>query len=46
MQRNEEIISWRGVAKKRREHEVATKTVKCSGTVATAQQSWRDSNDR
>jgi hypothetical protein len=46
MQRNEEMISWRGVAKKRREHEMAKKAVKSSGTVASAQHSWPDGNDR
>jgi hypothetical protein len=38
------MISWRGVAKKRRAQEVAGIAVKSSVSVATAQQSWRAGN--
>ena len=38
------MISWRGVAKKRREPKLAWMKVKSSGTVAPEQQSWRGSN--
>src|SRR6202035_1210061 len=37
----EGMISWRGVAKKRRAQEVAAMRVKCSPSVAMKQQSWR-----
>src|ERR1700730_12324881 len=40
----EGMISWTGVAKKRRAQEVAAMRVKCSLSVATEQQSWRGSN--
>src|ERR1700737_1043547 len=40
----EGMISWRGVAKKRRAQEVAGIAVKSSVSVATAQQSWRAGN--
>ena len=46
MQPNEVMMSWSGVAKKRRWQQVAAKTVKCSRTVARTQQSWREGNDR
>jgi hypothetical protein len=38
------MISWRGVAKKRRAQELAAMTVKSSLGVAAWQQSWRDGN--
>src|SRR3954468_7926854 len=38
------IISWRGVAKKRRKQEPAAADAKCSPTVATPQHSLRDGN--
>jgi hypothetical protein len=38
------MISWRGVAKKRRMQELAWMTVKSSLSVATKQQSWRGGN--
>src|SRR5229473_2697920 len=40
----EGMISWRGVAKKRRAQELAGMTVKCSLSVATRQQSLRGGN--
>src|SRR5438552_16597224 len=40
----EGIISSRGVAEKRRAQELAGMTVKCSLSVATKPQSWRDCN--
>src|SRR4051794_4970625 len=46
MQSNQRMMSWRGVAKKRRKRESPKKTVKWSGSVARPQQSWRDGNDR
>jgi hypothetical protein len=38
------MISWRGVAKKRRGQELPLITVKSSPGVAATQQSWRDGN--
>jgi hypothetical protein len=38
------MISWRGVAKKRRKQGPGMRTVKCSVTVAVTQQSWREGN--
>jgi hypothetical protein len=38
------MISWRGVAKKRRRQELAVLTVKSWRTVASTQQSWRNGN--
>ena len=38
------MISRRGVAKKRREYKPGARTAKCSGAVATTQQSWHRSN--
>src|SRR5882762_1072954 len=40
----EGMISWRGVAKKRRAQDLAGMTVKSSVSVATKQQSWRGGN--
>src|SRR3981189_3028722 len=40
----EGMISWRGVAKKRRAQELASMTVKSSLSVATKQQSLRGGN--
>src|SRR6266404_6063390 len=42
----EGMISWRGVAKKRRAQELAGIAVKSSVSVATAQQSWHRGNHR
>src|SRR6266404_1692566 len=42
----EGMISWRGVAKKRRAQEVAEMRVKCSESVAAGQQSWRRGNHK
>ena len=38
------MVSWRGVAKKRRKQGVGGRLTKCSFTVAVTQQSWRDGN--
>jgi hypothetical protein len=38
------MISWRGVAKKRREPKLGWMKLKSSGTVAPKQQSWPESN--
>jgi hypothetical protein len=38
------MISWRGVAKKRREPKLGWMKLKSSGTVASRQQSWLGSN--
>jgi hypothetical protein len=38
------MISWRGVAKKRRAQALAERRVKCSPSVAAKQQSWPDGN--
>jgi hypothetical protein len=38
------MISWRGVAKKRREPKLGWMKLKSSGTVALKQQSWPESN--
>jgi hypothetical protein len=38
------MISWRGVAKKRRAQALAETRVKCSPSVAARQQSWLDGN--
>jgi hypothetical protein len=40
----EGMISWRGVAKKRRAQDLAGMTVKSSVSVASKQQSWRGGN--
>jgi hypothetical protein len=42
----EGMISWRGVAKKRRAQDLAGMTVKSSVSVAAKQQSWRGGNHR
>jgi hypothetical protein len=34
------MVSWRGVAKKRRKQEAGVRLTKCSLTVAVTQQSW------
>ena len=39
-----EMVSWRGVAKKRRKQEPAGRLTKCSSTVAVTQQSWPGGN--
>jgi hypothetical protein len=39
-----EMVSWRGVAKKRRKQEAGVRLTKCSLTVAVSQQSWPDGN--
>jgi hypothetical protein len=38
------MISWRGVAKKRRKPKLGWMKLKSSGTVASKQQSWPESN--
>jgi hypothetical protein len=38
------MISWRGVAKKRRKPKLGWMKLKSSATVASKQQSWPDSN--
>lgn len=38
------MVSWRGVAKKRREQEAGGRLTKCSVVVAARQQSWRRGN--
>jgi hypothetical protein len=38
------MVSWRGVAKKRRKQEAGVRLTKCSLTVAVTQQSWPGGN--